>query len=279
MSQGKVDEPPVRPTITGQIQWPIVPPGFRSKAAGLLGIVVFLGLLWLILQITRRGAPPYSWDFGIVPAYLPTLRSGLAVTLLITGYSILLGAALGLFVAIGRLSKTSAVRLPVTAYIELMRGTPVLVQLVWVFYALPILTGLKLPGVESAILAFTLNLGAFYGEAFRAGIQSVPQEQVETAEALGLSHRQRMQYVIVPQAARNVLPVLLSTSLNLFKDTSLVSFIGVQDLMFAGNSAAINTYRPMEILSTVALIYLIVAFPTTVLVRRLEIHVSRHLRS
>ncbi len=278
MSKKQTDGSLVRPTLTSPLQEVAERSSVRAKVAGGAGLIVFCAIAWLVLQVTRHGAPPYHWDFGIVPAYLPALAGGLATTLLITGYSIALGAGLGLFVAIGRMATSATIRTPVTAYIELMRGTPVLVQLVWVFYALPILTGIRLPGVESAILAFTLNLGAFYGEAFRAGIQSVPKEQVETAEALGLSYRQRMQYVVVPQAARNVLPVLLSTSLNLFKDTSLVSFIGVQDLMFVGNTVAINTYRPLEILSAVALIYLVVAFPTTLIVRRLEIHVSRHLR-
>lgn len=267
---------PERPTILGWIQ-----SGIGSKGRQARGIIVFLailGALVLIFRYTRRSAPPYHWEFGVVWSYLPTLFEGLLLTLEITVLSIAFGMLLGILVAAARLSGSLLIRIPVTGYIEVMRGTPVLVQLIWIFYVLPILAGIKLSGLESAVVAFSLNLGAFYGEAFRAGIQSVPKEQVETAEVLGLTYPQRMRYVVLPQAARNVLPVLLSISVNLFKDTSLVSALGVSDLMFLGESVATNVFRPLEILTTVALIYFLVAFPITILVRRLELHLNRHRR-
>lgn len=268
--------PAERPTIFGWVPSSIGPKGRKSGA--LIAFIILLTALWLLFRYTRQSAPPYKWDFGVVWTYLPILFSGLKMTLGITVLSIFFGMFLGLFVAAARLSTNILVRIPVTGYIEVMRGTPVLVQLIWIFYVLPILAGIKLSGLESAVLAFSLNLGAFYGEAFRAGIQSVPREQVETAEVLGLTYVQRMQFVVLPQAARNVLPVLLSISVNLFKDTSLVSALGVSDLMFVGESVATNVFRPLEILTTVALIYFLVAFPVTLLVRRLELHLNRHRR-
>jgi polar amino acid transport system permease protein len=168
-------------------------------------------------------------------------------------------------------------RVLVTGYIEIMRGTPVLVQLVWVFYAFPVLTAIQLTGPEAVILALSLNTAAFYGEAFRSGIQAVPHAQTESADVLGLSYFQRMRYVVVPQAARIVLPVLISTSISLFKDTSLVSTIGVQDMMYQGLIVSEATYRPLEILTTIAVMYFVVAFPVTIIMRRIEIHVNRHL--
>lgn len=267
---------PERPTIFGWLQSGVGPRGRQVGA-----VIAFLAVavaLWLMFRFTRQSAPPYQWKFGVVVTYLPVLFDGLKMTLGITILSIAFGMFLGLFVAAARLSSNALIRLPVTGYIEIMRGTPVLVQLIWIFYVLPILAGIKLSGLESAVLAFSLNLGAFYGEAFRAGIQSVPREQVETAEVLGLTYSQRMHHVVLPQAARNVLPVLLSISVNLFKDTSLVSALGVSDLMFVGESVATNVFRPLEILTTVALIYFLVAFPITILVRRLELHLNRHRR-
>ncbi|TAN26543.1 MAG: amino acid ABC transporter permease [Actinomycetota bacterium] len=267
---------PERPTILG---WARSSVGSKGRQAG--GVIVFLavlGALVLLFHFTRESAPPYHWEFGVVWSFLPTLLRGLLLTLEITVLSIVFGMFLGIFVAAARLSGNLLIRVPVTGYIEVMRGTPVLVQLIWIFYVLPILAGIKLSGLESAVVAFSLNLGAFYGEAFRAGIQSVPKEQVETAEVLGLTYSQRMHYVVLPQAARNVLPVLLSISVNLFKDTSLVSALGVSDLMFLGESVATNVFRPLEILTTVAVIYFLVAFPITILVRRLELHLNRHRR-
>jgi len=241
--------------------------------------VLGLGVVWFLLTSIGGSGPAvsYHWDFRIVEPYLPVLLEGLGLTLELSIASIALGMALGLFVAMARLSSIAAVRAGTTLYVEVMRGTPPLIQLVWVYYALPVLTGIQLPAFESVVLAFTLNLGAFYGEAFRSGIQAIPQEQVEAGEILGLSYVQRMQYVVVPQAFRIVLPVLISISISLFKDTSLVSFLGVSDLLYQGHVVSDVTYRPLEIYTTVALLYFAIAFPITLIMRRYELHLHRHL--
>jgi len=246
-----------------------------SLAVG-LGVLVVLAVV--VTVISSLGRPTgYRWDFNVVERYMPALLEGLVLTLQITFASITLGLLLGILVAIGRLSPLGLVRGLVTAYIELMRGTPQLVQLIWVYYTVPIVTGIQLPAFVAVVMAFTLNLGAFYGEAFRSGIQAVPREQVETADILGLSYVQKMRYVVIPQATRIVLPVLISLSISLFKDTSLVSTLGVADLMYQGRVIATATYRPLEILSVVAAIYFLIAFPITLIRRRVEIHIGRHL--
>ena len=164
------------------------------------------------------------------------------------------------------------------AYVEIFRGTPALVQLVWFYYCLPIFLGLNLPGFTAIVVALTLNVAAFYGEAYRSGIQALGKDQVDSADVLGLSYLQKMRYVIVPQAFRLVIPVLLSLSISLFKDTSLVSTLGVGDLMYQGRVVATQTYRPIEILTSVALIYFMIAAPVSMLTRRLELRLGRAFR-
>lgn len=244
-----------------------------------LGFVGFFAGLWVL--ITALGGStriqPYRLDFSVVSPFLGTFAEGLGYTLQIAILTIVLGLLLGIVVAAARLSSITVVRAVTTMYVELMRGTPLLVQLFWVYYALPILTGIQLPAFESVVLALTLNVGAFYGEAFRSGIQAIPREQVETADVLGLNYVQRMQFVIVPQAFRIVLPVLISISVSLFKDTSLVSVLGVNELMYTTRTISTDTYRPLEVYTTAAIIYFIVAFPVTIIMRRYEIYLSRHL--
>ena len=244
-----------------------------------VGFVGFFVGLW-VLVATLGGSTtiqPYRLDFSVVTPFIGTFVEGLGYTLQIAVLTIALGMLLGIVVAAARLSSVSAVRWITTVYVELMRGTPLLVQLFWVYYALPILTGIQLPAFESVVFALTLNVGAFYGEAFRSGIQAIPREQVETADVLGLHYVQRMRFVIVPQAFRIVLPVLISISVSLFKDTSLVSVLGVNELMYTTRTISTDTYRPLEVYTTAAIIYFIVAFPVTIIMRRYEIYLGRHL--
>jgi polar amino acid transport system permease protein len=244
-----------------------------------LGFVAFVLALWGLFT-TLGGSSriqPYRWDFGVVTPFFGTFAEGLGYTLQIAIITIVLGLLLGIVVAAARLSSVLAVRSLTTVYVEVMRGTPLLVQLFWFYYALPIVTGIQLPAFETVVLALTLNVGAFYGEAFRSGIQAIPREQVETADVLGLNYVQRMRFVIVPQAFRIVLPVLISISVSLFKDTSLVSVLGVNELMYTSRTISTDTYRPLEVYTTAAIIYFIVAFPVTIIMRRYEIYLSRHL--
>src|ERR1700737_1637952 len=172
------------------------------------------------------------FEWGLALRYLPLLVQGLLITLKISAVIIALGLVLGLFVAGGRLSKNPLINGPVSAYVELFRGPPALVQLVWFYYCLPIFLGINLPGFTAIVVALTLNVAAFYGEAYRSGIQALSKDQIDSADVLGLSYLQKMYYVIVPQAFRLFSPGLLSLSISLFKDTSLVSTLGVGGLIF-----------------------------------------------
>lgn len=255
--------------------------GWKRAIRTAVGMAMLVGVLiavWAALKAWggKNTAQTYTWNFHVVSQYIPVLWRGLRYTLLITGLGVGFSLLLGTCVAMCRLSSFLPLRVVTIAYIEVMRGTPMLVQLVWFYYALPIVIGIQLPAFDAVVLAFSLNGAAFYGEAMRSGIQAVPKEQVETATVLGFNYLQRMRYVVIPQAFRIVLPVLISLSISLFKDTSLVSTLGLADLMYNGQSIATATYRPLEIFTTVAFVYFIVAFPTTLLLRRLELHLARH---
>jgi len=220
---------------------------------------------------------PY-FEWGLAFRFSHLLLEGLKTTLLISIVVMALGLVLGIFVAAGRLSKNPYINKSVAAYIEVFRGTPALVQLVWFYYCLPIFLGISLPGFTAIVIALTLNVAAFYGEAYRSGIQALQKDQIDSADVLGLSYFQRLRYVVVPQAFRIVIPVLLSLSISLFKDTSLVSTLGIGDLMYEGRVIATETYRPIEILTSVAAMYFFIAFPVSLLTRRLELRLSRAYR-
>lgn len=160
-------------------------------------------------------------------------------------------------------------------YIEVFRCTPMLVQLLWVFYALPALLGITIAPVPSVVLALSANLTAFLAESYRAGMQSVPVEQVEAAQTLRLSRLQIMRHIVIPQAFRQQIPTILSLDVSMFKDTSLISTLGISDLTFQGNVISSQTYRPIEVFTTVAVIYFVVAFPLTLLINGVEHRMMR----
>jgi len=208
--------------------------------------------------------------FDIVFRYSHVFLSGLKITGIITGIAISGGLALAVVVATLRLSKNLITSKFAAGYIEFFRCTPVLCQLIWFVFALPILIQRDIPPFVGAILAVSLNGSAAYGEQIRAGIQAVPVEQLNAAIALGLSRMQRFRYIVLPQAVRTVIPLLLTTSVGLLKDSSLVSTVAVADLLYEGRLLAAIIYRPIEIFTLVGAIYFCIAFPATVLVRLLE---------
>lgn len=212
----------------------------------------------------------YDFDWNVVTSNFPRLLEGLGTTITIAVIVIVLSMILAVPVALLRMSNIEVIRWVAQGYIELFRCTPLLVQLFWVYYAMPTLTGITIPGLVSAVIALTLNLTAFMAETYRAGFQSVPVEQVEAGKMLRLTSWQRMRYIIVPQALRQQLPVILSLNISLFKDTALVSTIAVADLMFTANKIASESYRALEILSTAALIYFVIAFPVSLILSKIE---------
>lgn len=212
----------------------------------------------------------YSFDLSVIGPALPTLLDGLWLTLEISAIVIAASAVLGFPLAVARMSKIEVIRWPAQMYIEVFRCTPLLIQLLWVFYALPALLGIDLPGKLSIIIALTAHLTAFMSETYRAGMQSVPVEQIEAAQMLRLNRVQILRHIIVPQAFRQQIPTILSLNVSMFKDTSLVSALGLADLTFQGNILSSQTYRPMEIFTMVAVIYFAIAFPATLLTSYIE---------
>lgn len=212
----------------------------------------------------------YDFDWNVVTSNFPRLLDGLGTTVTITVIVVVLSMILAVPVALLRMSNIEVIRWVAQGYIELFRCTPLLVQLFWVYYALPTLTGITIPGLLSAVIALTLNLTAFMAEALRSGFQSVPVEQVEAGKMLRLTRFQQIRYIIIPQAVRQQLPVILSLNISLFKDTALVSTIAVADLMFTANKIASESYRALEILTVAALMYFVIAFPVSLVLSRIE---------
>lgn len=212
----------------------------------------------------------YKFDWGVVVEYFPLMLRGLVTTLEITIITIVISMLAAVLVAVMRMSKIEVVRWVAQGYIELFRCTPLLVQLFWIFYAMPALTGVVLPGFASAVIALSCNLTAFMAEAYRSGFQSVPVEQIEAGQMLRLSPFQRLRHIIVPQALRQQTPVILSLNISLFKDTALVSTIAVGDLMFAANTVAAQSYRALEVFTAAGAIYFAIAFPISLIVSKME---------
>jgi len=212
----------------------------------------------------------YTWDFHSLLQYWPLLWRGTLVTLAFTAATIFCGLVLGLLIGMGRLSRSRLLNVPLIALNELFRCTPLLVQLVWFYYALPVLLHVQIPAIAAAGATLSLYTGVFYAEIFRAGIISIEPGQWDAARALGLSPWRMMRLVILPQAIRRMVPPFVSQSITQLKNTSLVSTIAVPDLLYQGTIITETTYRPLEVYTVVALIYFALLFPSTMLAQWYE---------
>ena len=201
--------------------------------------------------------------------FLPTLLKGAKLTVFLTLVVFVLAVLLGLLVALGRQSRYRLIRIPLTAYVELIRSTPGLVQIYYIFYVLPFF-GFTMDAIPAGIAGLSLNYAAYLSEVFRSGIQSVPATQKEAATTIGLSHLQTLRFVILPQAVRTVLPPIINYLLMLFKDTSLLSVITIQELLFSGLLLASTTFKHHIILTEIAIIYFIICYPVALLATFLE---------
>jgi polar amino acid transport system permease protein len=217
----------------------------------------------------------YQWDFAVVWSYRWLFVNGLGVTLAFTLAIVVLGLLAGLVSGLARLSSFAPLRWLSQGYVEVFRCTPVLVQLVWFYYALPMLAGIEMTATTAGILALSLYGGAFYSEIVRGGIASIETGQSEAALALGMTPAQSMRRIVLPQALKRMVPPLMNQSIIQLKNTSLVSVLAVPDLLYQGQAAAHDSYRPLEIYTVVAIIYFVVLFPLTLLVGRLERRLAR----
>jgi polar amino acid transport system permease protein len=205
----------------------------------------------------------YQWNFGLLLNYLPLLGNGIMVTLAFTFGTIVLGLIIGLAIGMARLSRLWIVNAPLILLTEVFRCTPPLVQLVWFYYALPVLIDVQIPGTLAATLVLSFYVGAFYSEIFRGGIISIDKGQWEAARALGLRPWSMMWKVILPQAIRRMVPPFMNQSVIQLKTTSLVSTIAVPDLLYNGSLITAETYRPLEVYTVIALVYFCLLFPAT----------------
>src|SRR5262249_374063 len=190
------------------------------------------------------------------------------------GATLVLGSTLGLAVAIGRLSVRSWLHYPATAYVQVIRGVPLVMVVFWFWFFIPIATGVSLPQYWVALVAFVVFEAAYLGEIIRAGIQSVPRGQVEAAEATGLRYGTTMRAVILPPAVRNMLPSLVRQFIILVKDTSLASIIGYMDLTKAAQTVNQREIRPFELYLFIAVVYWILTYGMSLGSRALERRLS-----
>ncbi|CEJ14137.1 putative glutamine ABC transporter permease protein GlnM [bacterium YEK0313] len=212
----------------------------------------------------------YQWNFFIIQQYAHLFVKGLGFTLAFTVVTIVAGGVLGLVLGLARLSQSRFVNWPLIAVIELFRCTPLLVLIIWFYYAMPVLTGVQLSAVVAGGLVLTLYTAAFYAEIFRGGVASIETGQWDAARALGLTWIGLMRLVILPQAVRRMIPPLMNQSVLQLKNTSLVSVIAVPDLLYQGELITAETYRPLEVYTVVAMLYFAVLLPLTLYAQRLE---------
>jgi His/Glu/Gln/Arg/opine family amino acid ABC transporter permease subunit len=189
--------------------------------------------------------------------------------------SILLGFVLGIFIGIGRLSHSRWIYIPASIYVEFFRGVPLVMVIFWFWFIIPVIVGRSLPEFSVALAAFVIFEAAYLGEIVRAGIQSVPRGQVEAATATGLSRRQTMRHVVLPQALRNMIPALVTQFIVLLKDTSLASIIGYVDLTKAAQIVNNREIRPFELYLFIAVVYWLCSFAMSRYASALEYRLNR----
>ncbi len=218
----------------------------------------------------------YEFDFSWVPDALPTFLQATFLTLQILVGSLVLSIAVGLVAGQLLMSKRWWIRMPARVYVDFFRLTPMLLQIVAIFFLLPLAFSIQVPPMVSGILALGLNYGAFFSEIFRAGVMSLDRGQWEGSESLGMSHLQTLRRVIYPQAIRRMLPPVGSMIVGLTKDTSLLSVIGVAEVFNTAQTVGSRTFRQLEVLLFISLIYLIINLPLAISAERVHqrVHVN-----
>ena len=204
----------------------------------------------------------------MITKYSGFFIEGVENTLILSFFTVLFGTILGTLMAMARMSKFVPLKWLATAYIEFFRGTPLMVQLMFIFYGLPMI-GVTFPTVSfipdfdrfaAGVVAMSLNSCAYVAEVIRSGIQAVDKGQMEAARSLGFHHKQAMMLVILPQAVRNILPALGNEFVTIIKESSIVSVIGIADLMYRTKGVIAKTYNSLECLAIAALIYFVLTF-------------------
>lgn len=212
----------------------------------------------------------FQFDWQAAFASIPYLLKGIPYTLLISFGGLAIGFLIGIFFGLLRISPMHWLRWPAIAYIEIFRGTPVLVQVLFIFYGLPQLLGGPIDAVTAGIAAIAVNSGAYISEVVRGGVQSIERGQREAGLSLGLSRVQTFRYVIWPQAFRRMIPALGNQGIISIKDTSLFAVIGVGELVRQGQIYIATTFTALEVYLMVALLYLAITLTLSLALRMLE---------
>ncbi len=201
--------------------------------------------------------------------------SAIGITLVYAVGTIVVGMLIGIVCGLLLLSPRPWIRWPIDAYVQVFRCTPLLVQIIWFYYALPILTNLRIPAWLAAGLGLTLYMGAFCSEIFRAGVISIDNGQWNAARALGMSRMQMMLNIILPQAIRRMVPPFVNQSVLQLKNTSLLYVVAVPDIMYSSYQITAQTFRPLEVYTFAAMLYFAILYPLTIVSKRLEARVDK----
>jgi polar amino acid transport system permease protein len=202
-----------------------------------------------------------KFDWSVIADNWPLLLQGAGVTIMLAFATMALALPGGMLLTLMRMSRLAVVRALATGFVEFFRTTPIILQVYWVFYVLPVLIDFRASAFATGLIALTLNVSAFNSETFRSGINSIRAGQRNAALALGMSEWQALRIVIIPQAVHRVLPALASTWVSLFKDTSLVSVIAVAELSYVSLQLRSQSFRVLEVLSAMAALYWLMGYP------------------
>jgi len=248
-------------------------------------ILALCAALPLLLAGCASNSGSYTWGWYIFNPLsakglgnIQFMAAGLGLTISLAVCAIVLSVLIGISMALAGMSSSRLLRSASRVYVECLRAIPLLVLLLWVYYGLPVITGLQFGAFTAGVLSLALSDSAFEAEVFRAGIQSVARGQSEAARSLGLSRWHTFRLVIFPQAIRTILPALGNQFVYVLKMSSLVSVIGLQELTRRANELNVTEYRPLEIYTMLVLEYLVLILLTSWGVRSLERRMSRHQR-
>jgi His/Glu/Gln/Arg/opine family amino acid ABC transporter permease subunit len=209
----------------------------------------------------------YQFRWDVIPANFGFLMWGMQLTLLISAVTLVLSMAGGLLLASLDMSRYRALRFIGLGFGEIIRNTPILVQLLWVYYVLPIVFGFQIEALPAAIIGLSVYSSAFISEVYRAGIQAVPQGHREAAQVLGLSPLQSFFHIVLPQAIRLTLPPLAANFVQLIKYSSLASVISVSEITRRGMELSATAFRPLEIFTFIAAVYFVICWPLAMAIR------------
>tara|TARA_R110000787_G_scaffold16622_25_gene50755 strand:+ start:727 stop:1383 length:657 start_codon:yes stop_codon:yes gene_type:complete len=215
-----------------------------------------------------------DFDFGVIIQSLPFLGEGMLLSLWLTFLAIIGGIVLGTLLALARLSGIAPLALLAAGYVNLIRSVPLLLVLFWFYFLVPLALGRPIGSFYSALIAFVMFEAAYYSEIMRAGIQSVRRGQVQAGQSTGMNYWQIQRYVVLPQAFRNMVPILVSQGIILFQDTSLVYVVSLQDFMTSSSIVAKTEGRLVEMYVFAAFVYFVICLTGSIYVRRLKERIS-----